>query len=46
MYPVAGASGGAILSPWLSIPTKFVKREPEKDFDAVKFTFRSLITVS
>ena len=31
IYPVAGASGGAILSPWLSIPTKFVNREPAED---------------
>ena len=28
MYPVTGASGGAILSPWLSIPTQFVNRDP------------------
>jgi hypothetical protein len=28
MYPVTGAYGGAILSPWLKIPTKLVKRDP------------------
>ena len=28
MYPVTGASGGAILKPWLMIPTQFVKRDP------------------
>ena len=28
IYPVTGASGGAILNPWLKIPTQFVSREP------------------
>ena len=28
MYPVTGASGGAILNPWLRMPTQLVRREP------------------
>jgi len=28
MYPVTGAYGGAILNPWLKIPTKFVNLLP------------------
>ena len=28
MYPVTGASGGAIRNPWFSIPTQFVSLEP------------------
>ena len=28
IYPVTGASGGAILSPWLKIPTQLVSRDP------------------
>lgn len=28
MYPVTGASGGAILRPLLKIPTQLVSREP------------------
>ena len=28
MYPVTGASGGAMRSPWPKIPAQFVIREP------------------
>ena len=28
MYPVTGASGGAIRSPWLRIPIQLVRRDP------------------
>ena len=28
MYPVTGASGGAILSPWLRMPAQLESREP------------------
>jgi hypothetical protein len=28
MYPVTGASGGAILNPCFKIPTQFVSRDP------------------
>ena len=28
MYPVTGASGGAMRRPWERMPTQFVRREP------------------
>lgn len=43
IYPVAGASGGAILNPWLRIPTKLVSREP---VEREHYRHQSLLQIS